>query len=139
MNPVDEAAGILSRAGIPFAREGAGLRVPPEDAAGFEVWMGPGDAWQVAYEGWRADFGDAGQALACFLTGLTEAVRLRVTRRGGKAHAWTVETREGERVGTVARIAFAFWRRPETALLGNRRPISALRGNPPGEAPRSPA
>lgn len=137
MDPVARAADVLTKAGVSFAREGASLRVPPEAPDGFEVWIGPGDAWQVAYEGWHADFQDPEQALACFLTGLTEGVRLRVTLRGGKAHAWTVESRDGARIGTVGRIAFAFWRRPETRTLSNRRPISTLRESPPGAAPRS--
>lgn len=138
-DPIAEAVDILTRAGVPFLREGASLRVPPETPDGFEVWMGPGDAWQVAYEGWHEDFQDAEQALACFLTGLTDAVRLRVVRRGGKACRWTVETREGEPIGAVGLLAFAFWRRREVAELRNRRPISTLRGSPPGAAPRSPA
>jgi hypothetical protein len=139
MDPVTEAVDLLARAGVPFVREGAGLRVPPEAPDGFEVWIGPGDAWQVAYEGWHADFRDAEQALACFLMGLTDGVRLRVTLRGGEAHAWTVESREGVRLGTVGRIFFAFWRRAEERTLSNRRPISTLRESPPGAAPRSPA
>ncbi len=130
MDPAAEAAGILERAGVPFAREGTAVRVAPAAPDGFEVWIGPGNAWQVAYEGWHDDFADPRQALGCFLLGLTEAVRLRVTRRGRTACAWTPETREGDRwnaVGTVGLIFFPFWRRKEAVVLQNRRPISPLR------------
>ena len=126
MDPVAEAAGVLERAGVAHAREGAALRVPPEGPDGFEVWIGPGDAWQVAYEGWHDDFRDPEQALSCFLMGLTEAVRLRVTRRGATACAWTPEARHGDRwetVGTVGLVLFPFWRRKEIRVLQNRRPI----------------
>ncbi|HEX7898948.1 MAG TPA: hypothetical protein VF950_14390 [Planctomycetota bacterium] len=125
-DPVAAAAEALDRAGAPYLREGAALRVPPETPGGFEVWIGPGDAWQVAYEGWHADFADPEQALACFLMGLTGGARLRVTRRGGRAHKWQVETREGTPLGAVGRIAFAFWRRPEVVVLENRRDAQSL-------------
>lgn len=126
MDPVAEAAGVLDRAGLPYAREGKALRVAPEGPEGFEVWIGPGNTWQVAYEGWHTEFEDPQQALSCFLMGLTEAVRLRVVRRGGSTCTWTPETREGgdwRAVGTVGRILFPFWRRKEVVLLQNRRPI----------------
>lgn len=126
MDPAAEAAGILDRAGIPYAREGRALRVAPADPEGFEVWIGPGNAWQVAYEGWHDDFQDPEQALSCFLMGLTEALRLRIVRRGGSACAWTPEMRDGEgwkAVGTVGRIFVPFWRRKEVVVLQNRRPI----------------
>jgi len=137
-DPVSAAAEALDRAGTRYLREGASLRVPPEAPDGFDVWIGPGDAWQVAYDGWHADFQDPEQALACFLMGLTDGVRLRVTRRGGRPHAWSVETREGKTIGTVGLLWFAFWRRKEVVVLSNRRPISTLRETRPGEAPRTP-
>jgi hypothetical protein len=126
IDPVAAAAAALDRAGVPHLREGAALRVPPEAPDGFEVWIGPGDAWQVAYDGWHADFRDAEQALACFLMGLTDGVRLRVTLRGGTAHKWEVETRDGKTLGAVGRVAFAFWRRREVAVRGNRRDAQSL-------------
>jgi hypothetical protein len=127
MDPVVEAAAVLARAGVAGAQEGAGLRVRPEGADGFEVWIGPGSAWQVAYEGWHADFADPEQALACFLLGLTEGVRLQVTRRGGRAQAWSVELRDGDAwrsIGRVGRIFSPFWRRKDVVTLRNRRLIS---------------
>ena len=126
-DPLGAAAEALDAAGVGYAREGASLRVPPEGPDGFEVWIGPGDAWQVGYEGWHAEFQDPEQALACFLMGLTDGVRLRVTRRGGKANKWAVETREGRTLGVVGLIGFAFWRRREVVVLQNRRSIAALR------------
>jgi hypothetical protein len=126
-DPRAAAAETLDAADVPYVRDGSFLRVPPEGPDGFEVWIGPGDAWQVGYEGWHAEFKDPEQALACFLLGLTDGVRLRVTRRGGKANKWAVETREGKTLGIVGRVGFAFWRRREVVVLQNRRPPSALR------------
>jgi hypothetical protein len=126
-DPRAAAAERLDAAGVPHVRDGAFLRVPPEAPDGFEVWIGPGDAWQAGYEGWHAEFQDPEQALACFLMGLTDGVRLRVTRRGGQADQWAVETREGKTLGIVGRVGFAFWRRREVVVLQNRRPASALR------------
>jgi hypothetical protein len=140
-DPVAEAVDVLARSGVPFVRDGASLRVAPEGPEGFEVWLGPGAAWEVAYEGWHAPFADPEQALACFLLGLTEGVRLVVTRRGGAAQAWTVELREGESwrtIGRVGRIFPPFWRRKDVVVLRNRRAIARPQ-SPPGEAPRSPA
>ncbi len=140
-DPVAEAVDVLTRSGVPFLREGAALRVEPDGPGGFEVWLGPGDAWEVAYEGWHAPFADPEQALACFLLGLTEGVRLRVMRRGGAAQAWTVEVRDGDAwraIGRVGRIFSPFWRRRDVVVLRNARSISRPQ-IPRGEAPRSPA
>lgn len=136
-DPVAEAVDILTRAGVPFELESASIRVPPEAPDGFEVWMGPGG--QVAYEGWHTAFDDPEQALACFLMGLTDGVRLRVTLRGGRACKWSVETRDGLLLGSVGLLFFPFWRRRALVTKANRRPIATLRESPPSSGPRSPA
>jgi hypothetical protein len=128
MRPVDladRAAGELRRfRSIPFLREGNAITVDPASPEGFQVSLSSDGARHlVHFEGWHEEFTDAEQALGCFLSGLTRAVRLRVSRRGGRAHAWTLEVREGEAwkpAGTVGLLFFPFWRRKEVGVLQNR-------------------
>jgi hypothetical protein len=126
LNLADRAAEELG--GFPdvaFRREGGAIVVDPASPEGFQVSLSSdGTRHLVHYEGWHEDFSDADQALGCFLSGLTTAVRLRVTRRGGRPCAWTVEVREGagwKAAGAVGLLFFPFWRRKEVVTLQNRR------------------
>jgi hypothetical protein len=77
----------------------------------------------VYYEGWHDEFDDDEEAIKCFMLGLTPVVRLKVTRRGGTAHKWTVYVdagRKHEGFSTVALMFFPFWRKGEIVTLQNR-------------------
>ncbi len=122
---IDRVAEELARfPAIRFRRDGDSIGVDAASPEGFQVsFSSDGRRHLVHYEGWHEDFADADQAMGCFMSGLTAAVRLKVTRRGGHAHLWTVEVREGEgwkAASSVGLVFFPFWRRKEVVTLQNR-------------------
>jgi hypothetical protein len=130
---IDRVAETLARyPHVPFRREGARIEVAAAGPEGFEVSIAAlGDGQIVHYGRWHERFTDPEQATGCFMLGLTPGARLQVTRRGGLAHAWTVEVRGRagwNRVGTVGLLLFPFWKRKEVVTLQNRW----IEGPPPG-------
>lgn len=133
MELIDRVAQELARfPSIRPRREGGRIEVPAAGPEGFEVSLfSAGRRHIVHYDRWHEDFAEAEEAMACFMAGLTAAVRLKVTKRGECAHLWTVEVREGDgwkAAGTVGQVFFPFWRRKEIVTLQNRW----IDGPPPG-------
>ena len=104
--------------------EGDSLSIEPVEDSGFTVWITrkrPG--FTVGYSGWHEEFDDEGLALDCFAFGLSDECRLRVTKRGGKPVAWTVESKQkGQwtQDSTTALLLFPLWRRKTVQYLQNR-------------------
>jgi hypothetical protein len=92
---------------------------------GFDVSLHCGDGeYVVSMAGWHTHFhaGETDRALDCFAFGLSDAARLRVSRRGGRDYRWAMEAltdgvwREDSVTGL---LFFPFWRRKTVRYLRN--------------------
>lgn len=69
------------------------VRVLPAGPQGFEVSIEQiwDQHYSVSYGGWHEDFEAWGEALRCFLVGLSNHCRLKVQSKDGNPFKWTVE------------------------------------------------
>jgi hypothetical protein len=102
------------------------IRVCAANEKGFEVGIvcGDEDECLVSFEGWHEDFrkNQADDAIGCFLWGLTNKVRIKVTSRGGVDYHWTVqhfEEGKWQSCGVVGLLWFPFWRKKTVRYLQN--------------------
>jgi len=99
------------------------VTVKSTDPNGFEVSLVEGEKeTSVYYEGWHEHFSSSDEAVKCFLFGLSVRCRIRVSRRGGKAHSWTLEALENDNwvpYGTTGLLFFPFWRERDVIYLQN--------------------
>ena len=92
---------------------------------GFDVWFYNGkDEYIVGFDGWHEHFkkNDTKSALDCFIFGLSNQCRLKVTSRGGKTYKWTIESLEnGEWItySTTGSLWIKFWNTPVVKYLSN--------------------
>jgi tetratricopeptide (TPR) repeat protein len=126
MNARDRLKRILSEElAVEYVLGEHSISVKPRDSAGFEVELTEyGDEITVHFEGWHEHFNDVGRALECFLFGLTDRCRLRVSRCGEKPWRWVVESRANETWATSSSamyypFSFHFWRRHDTIYRQN--------------------
>lgn len=95
MGTLEDVAHQLTARSIPHAIEGVTLIVRPRDEHGFTARLECREGGAVvSFEGWHERFDDERAAVRCFVFGLTARCRLRVTRRGGWACAWALESVE---------------------------------------------
>jgi len=67
---------------VRFVEEANTLRILPVNPDGFEVALFErGGAWNVSFAGWHEDCGTADEAVDLVGVGLSDAVRLRASRR----------------------------------------------------------
>ena len=101
---------------LSFTVTGHTLTVKAPVPNGFDVWASDGADIVVGYDGWHEHFGldQEDEARRCFIRGLTDEVRLKVTLRGRSAHVWTVETLDDGGTwlaeSTTGTLSLAFWR-----------------------------
>ncbi len=108
---------------IALSAERGGVSVKPTSAAGFEVsLLEETHETFVFFEGWHEHFESPEEAVNCFLFGLSSRCRIRVQRRGGYAHHWTLESNESGAwvpYSETGLFFFPLWRRPEVTYLQN--------------------
>ena len=125
---LDRVESLLKRyPAVRYERSPDSIDVPPTAPDGFHVSISSTkDSAIVHYDGWHEHFDDLEHALKCFMSGLTDRVRLKVFHRGTYEHKWTAEVREEgrwESAGTVGLMIFPFWRRQESRVLQNRHVV----------------
>lgn len=101
-----------------------GFRIEPATKEGFAIELSTQeDQTTVSFaDGWHEGFADPNEALACVAFGLSDACRVCVSRRWGRAYKWTVEQvsdRGWAPHSTTGLLLFAFWRRKEVEYLQN--------------------
>ena len=120
MHPLlTELSERLVRFGTPHDATDQRVTVPAKDPDGFDVdlTITGSEAVVTLGGGWHESFSlpeESEPAQQLFMLALTEAARLKVTRRGGVEHLWTLETRvEGVwgHAGTTGMIFVPFWKR----------------------------
>jgi hypothetical protein len=82
----------------------------------------------VYFEEWHEGCPSEESALELFAMGLSDAVRLGVTSRGGRAYKWTAEFREGDgwrAYSTTGLLFCRFWRPPVFRYLQNHVIVSS--------------
>jgi hypothetical protein len=109
---------------LPCEVEGDALWIGPGSPDGFPVlfWDLGGQVQVTCGNGWHERFEDMDEAIECFLLGLSDRCRLRVTQAGSFEYRWTLERREGDSwlaVSTVGLFWWPFWRRKQARYLQN--------------------
>lgn len=104
--------------------EGEGrISITPPGPDSFRVELSlAGGIHTVYFEGWHEVCPTEESALNLFAMGLSDAVRLRVTTRGGRAYKWTAEFREGEEwraYSTTGLLFCRFWKSAAVRYLQN--------------------
>jgi hypothetical protein len=125
VNILDRVEATLERyPTIRYERSPESVEVHATTPDGFDVSITAADSSTIVhYDGWHEHFDTPDEALNCFMSGLTEGVRLRVFSRGTYDYKWIAELRHGgqwEPAGTVGLIIFPFWRKQGVRLLQNR-------------------
>ena len=110
--------------GLRYTAGPGSVAVEPGSGDGFPVSVFADDrGYVVSFHGWHEHFTDAESAVDCFLFGLTDRARLKVSSRCGVDYKWTLEyRRDGQWVedSTTGRLFFPFWCRRTTRYLRNR-------------------
>ena len=118
---------------VKFRRTDGQVTVDSASPEGFKgVIQDHQNGFLVADDGWHENFASEDLAMGYFRCGLSPSVRLKVTRRAGRAYRWTLESRQGETwvaASTVARVLIPFWKKPEVVYLQNPW-IEASQGTP---------
>jgi len=109
---------------VTYVREGMSIRIPPQAPEGFEVGLSESNGvFRVWFEGWHEEFESESDALNCFVFGLSDACRLRVSMRGTMAYRWTMQSildEEWVDDSETGLLFFAFWKRRSEVILQNR-------------------
>ncbi|MFP5492872.1 MAG: hypothetical protein ACLGG0_15320, partial [Bacteriovoracia bacterium] len=74
-------------------------------------------------DGWHESFEEADEALSCFLFGLSEDCRLKITSRGNSRHKWEVQFLKSENWETDSEtglLLFPFWKKARVSYLQNK-------------------
>lgn len=124
MPAIDRIAAILREHTIPCTTGDDTISVSAADEHGYEVFLRvlPGGGYAVYLATWHEEFLDEATAIETFLGGLTNAVRLKVVRRGNTDYRWTIQYRGGSgwtNGSTVGLLWFPFLRRKKTRYLQN--------------------
>ena len=110
------------------------ISVIPPGHDSFRVELSLADGSHTVYfEGWHEACRDEKAALELFAMGLSDAVRLRVTSRGGRAYKWTAEFREDDewRADSTTGLLFCrFWEPPVVRYLQNHVLVSSGTSDP---------
>jgi hypothetical protein len=128
MHPViAELSARLRKFGVPYVTEDDSLTVVPSGSDDYQVdvTVVGAEATVTLGGGWHEHFSlpersEPMQQL--FMLALTDAARLKVTRRGEFEHKWTLETRADgtwDHAGTVGLIFVPLWRRKDRRVLRN--------------------
>jgi hypothetical protein len=95
-----------------------------ESNEGFQVSLfQDGSRFVVAFDGWHEHFESESEALNCFVFGLSEECRVRVTSRGSFDYRWTVQyllNGSWHDDSETGLLLFPFWRRRHERYLQNR-------------------
>ena len=126
MPAIDELKQILSTLNVEYSASDHAISVKPNEPGGFEVELTEhGDEISIHFEAWHEHSVAPGPAIEHFLAGLTDHVRLRVSRFGGNAWRWTAEFLEGEDWNALGSMYYPFsmrfWRKSEKVYLQNHR------------------
>ncbi len=101
--------------------EGSTISVSPD--GGFTVWLTESEKdCTVGFSGWHEVFEDKDEALECFVFGLSEKCRLKVSSRGETEYKWVMEAFEdGNWVSysTTCLLFIPFWREKQVNYLQN--------------------
>jgi hypothetical protein len=122
MEAVQRVKQVLTERGIPFSEEPSSITVKAKVPSGFDVSMHAGEETTVVFEGWHDHFSDPEEAVQCFLAGLSQNCRIRVTERGGKPHRWVLERLIDDQwvpYSFTGLLFFQFWRASRTKYLQN--------------------
>ena len=122
MGALQRVKQVLTERGIPFSEEPSSITVKAKVPSGFDVSMHEGEETTVVFEGWHDHFSDPEEAVRCFLAGLSQNCRIRVTERGGKPHNWVLERLRDDQwvpYSSTGLLFFQFWRAPKTKYLQN--------------------
>src|SRR5579884_3416972 len=92
-NPLEDLKNKLAkRKELNFVARGNYIRVEPYGDNGFAASIFvSGETATVSFDGWHATFASVENALEYFARGFSDQCRLRVSRRGGYEHKWTLE------------------------------------------------
>jgi hypothetical protein len=108
---------------IAYVEDGNRLEVPAADETGFDVVLEEdGGRTEVYFDGWHEGFDDPAEAVACFVFGLSEEGRLRVTQRGSFASSWALESmQDGQWIedGFTRLLIAPIWRRKNVVYKQN--------------------
>ncbi len=100
------------------------ITVNPTTENGFHVSLtdnGNGN-YTVAFDFWHEEFDNESDALNCFVFGLSEDCRLKLTKKGKRTIKWTVESNENDKwieECTTGLLSLSFWKRTESEYLQN--------------------
>ena len=125
MTPLDEIRSRLKKyPELRFQDDGERIEVFPVDESGFPVsFYQHGTDFTVGYAGWHDTFKDPTEAFNCFVFGLSEDCRLKVTCRGRYEYRWVVEHFENGAWRQFDEVALLlpvpFWRKKEIKYLRN--------------------
>jgi hypothetical protein len=99
------------------------LVVRPLNEHGFEVAISvDADEYTVSYESWHETFKNAEKALKCFVFGLSDQCRLKVTYRGESPFKWTIEflnEEQWQEDSTTGLLFTPFWQRKQVKYFSN--------------------
>ena len=100
------------------------VTVTPHDNNGFPVTLTCcGDNYfVVAYDFWHEEFNNEKEALNCFLFGLSDECKLKVSKSGQRLFKSTVEFCDNgvwTASSTTGRINFTFWKKTTVDYLQN--------------------
>ncbi|MDJ1500261.1 hypothetical protein [Xanthocytophaga agilis] len=109
---------------IVVERSGDSIRVLPKSEKGFTVILSaqPDSLFIVYFEMWHSEFDRWEDAFQCFMWGLSNQCRLKVTKRGDTPYKWTAEssyTGTWEFVSATGVLNFAFWKTQNEYYLQN--------------------
>lgn len=89
------------------------------------IW-GEGNCYLVSFGSWHEHFDNVEDAMSCFKFCLVEKCRLKVTLRGDKEYAWTLQTQEPEgwEDGPMTGLIFIpFWKPKRFEFRHNELPL----------------
>ncbi len=81
-----------------------------------------GDSFIVTYALWHEKFNKQEEALDCFVFGLTNQCRLKLTKKGNRIVKYTVQNKEDKKWlddSTTGFIDIAFWKETKVEYLQN--------------------
>ncbi len=125
MNPIETLyTEVNALPGVQAYRTENSLTALPDGRDGFDVAIvcRPNERFTVSYRGWLRHFDDPKEAADCFRRGLTDRVRLKVTRRGLFEYKWVLERRGSSGWTEIGRNALKlapYWKGAKTFYLKN--------------------
>lgn len=98
--------------------------IKPKNDSGFPVTLTSNgyNHYTVSFDFWHEEFTKEEDALNCFVFGLSQECRLKLTKRGNKPYKWTVEFKDSEtwkEDSTTGLFNLTLWRRKTIEYLQN--------------------